>query len=196
MIFDDTPDFDANADKNDNARPRFYTKPVKNNFKSETEGRAVFEDKEFVEILVPGDRKTVVDTLIKEEHRRRWPREYAAFKAGLETPVDGTPLEEWASITRSQVEELRFGHIRTVEQLAGLPDASLNNTVPMGGYPLREKAQRWLEAQKGNSQTEALAAESARKDDIIADMERKYAALAESVAMLTAQQGQRTGETA
>lgn len=193
MILDDTPDFDAAADKNDNARPRFYSKPMKNNFRSETEGRPVFEDKEFVEILVPGDRKTVVDTLVKDEHKRRWPREYAAFKAGQEIPTEGTPLEEWPQITRSQVEELRFGHIRTVEQLASLPDNALNSTVPMGGYPLREKAQRWLEAQKGNAQTEVLAAESARKDEIIADLKRQHADLSEKVDRLLAQ---KTGETA
>lgn len=187
MTLDDTPDFDAAADKGDNARPRFYSKPVKNNFKSETEGRQVFEDKEFVEILVPGDRKTVVDTLVKEEHRRRWPREYAAFTAGQETPAEGTPLDEWAAITRSQVEELRFAHVRTVEQLAALPDNALNSTVPMGGYPLREKAQRWLEAQAGNAQTEALAAESARKDEIIAEQKRQYEALLERVAAIEAQ---------
>ena len=186
-MLDDTPDFDAGADKHDNARPRFYTKPVQNNFKSETEGRAVFEDKEFVEILVPGDRKTVVDTLVKEEHRRRWPQAYAAFKAGLETPLQGTPLEEWPAITRSQVEELRFAHVRTVEQLAGLGDDALNRTVPMGGFPLREKAKRWLDAQAGNAQTEALAAENARKDEIIAEQKRQYEALLERVAAIEAQ---------
>ncbi|WP_395443572.1 hypothetical protein [Caulobacter sp. UC70_42] len=133
MMFDDgTPDFDAAADKGDNARPRFYSKPVKNNFRSESEGRPVFEDKEFVEILVPGDRKTVVDTLVKDEHKRRWPREYAAFKAGQEVPVEGTPLEEWPQITRSQVEELKFAHIRTVEQLASLPDDPRTVRSPWG----------------------------------------------------------------
>lgn len=187
MVLDDTPDFDAAADKGDTARPRFYTKPVQNNFRSESEGRPIFDEKEFVEILVPGDRKTVMDTFVKEEHRRRWPREYAAFKAGLEVPTEGTPLEEWPAITRSQVEELRFGHIRTVEQLAALPDNALNTTVPMGGYPLREKAQRWLAAQAGNAQTEALAAESARKDEIIAEQKRQYEALLERVAAIEAQ---------
>lgn len=193
MFDDGTPDFDAGADKNDNARPRFYSKPVKNNFRSETEGRPVFEDKEFVEILVPGDRKTVVDTLVKEEHKRRWPREYAAFKAGQEVPVEGTPLEEWPQISRSQVEELKFAHIRTVEQLASLPDDALNRSVSMGGFALREKAQRHLEALKGSSQTEAQAAEIAHQREIIADQKRQYEALLERVAALEAQ---KTGETA
>jgi hypothetical protein len=195
MTLDDTPDFDAGADKGDNARPRFFTEPVRNNYRSDTEGRPVFEDREFVTILVPGDRKTEWSGYVKEEHKRRWPREYASFKAGLETPVEGTPLKEWAVITRSQVEELRFAHILTVEQLATLPDDALNRSVSMGGYQLREKAKRWLDAQAGNSQTEALAAENDRQREIIADMERKYTALAESVAALTAQ-SQKPGEAA
>lgn len=186
-MLDDTPDFDAAADKGDNARPRFYTKPVKNNFRSESEGRPIFDEKEFVEILVPGDRKTVMDTFVKDEHKRRWPREYAAFKAGLEVPTEGTPLEEWPAITRSQVEELRFGHIRTIEQLAELPDDALNRSVSMGGFALREKAKRHLEALAGNAQTEALAAESARKDEIIAEQKRQYEALLERVAAIEAQ---------
>src|SRR4051812_39375598 len=125
--------------KGDGARPRFYMKPIKNNFQSDLKGTPVFEDREFVEILVPGDRKTVWEGFVSAEHKGRWPREYAAFKAGQEVSVDGFALEEWPAITRSQVEELRFAHVRTVEQLATLPDDALNKTISMGGFSLREK---------------------------------------------------------
>ncbi|WP_395443571.1 hypothetical protein [Caulobacter sp. UC70_42] len=52
---------------------------------------------------------------------------------------------------------------------------------------MREKAQRYLEALNGNAQTEALAAESARKDEIIAEQKRQYEALLERVAAIEAQ---------
>lgn len=186
MSFSDTPDFIPSADKSDTAIPRFYTKPVQNNFKSEQEGRPVFEDRDFVEILVPGDRKTVSDGFVRDEHKRRWPRHYAAFKAQSEIPLDGTPVEQWASITRSQAEELKFAHVRTVEQLAALPDDALNKTMSMGGYALREKAQRHLEALAGSAPMEKLAAENAAKDAKIAAMDAQMKDLLARVDAMTA----------
>lgn len=160
-MFDDAPAFDANATKGDNARPRFYTEAVQNNFRSQQEGRPIFDEKEFVEILVPGDRKTAWVGQVTDEHRRRWPQLYQAWKAGQEAPEEGYALEQWAGINKAQVEELRFAKVRTVEQLASLPDDALNRCVPMGGWQLREKAQRFLKQMEGSAQTEALAAENA-----------------------------------
>lgn len=172
MSFSDTtPDFMVGNDKSDTAIPRFSTRPVQNNFKTAQEGRPVFEDRDFVEILVPGDRKITWDGLVKEEHKQRWPRQYAAFKAQTELPLEGTPVEHWAAITRSQAEELKFAHVRTIEQLASLPDDALNKSVSMGGYALREKAQRHLEQLAGSAPMEKLAAENAAKDAKISTLE-------------------------
>ena len=59
----DEPDFvvrDRNAA--DPAFARFYLKPVKNEFRSEAENRPIFEDLEYVEITLPGDRRSIVLT--------------------------------------------------------------------------------------------------------------------------------------
>lgn len=132
------------ASKNDNLIPSFHLKPVKNEYLSEKEGRDIWEEAEYVEIIVPGDKNSIIDVKVKAEHRDRWPRQYAAFKASMEAPEDGTPLEEWAGVSRSQVMELKSCHVRTVEHLAGLSDQQLSKVVPIGGYALREKAQAWL----------------------------------------------------
>jgi len=124
--------------------PRFYLKPVRQAFRSEQEGREVFEDREYVEIIVPGDKHSIVDVAVKDEHRDRWPRQYEAFKKSQDAPEDGTPIEEWAPIGASQALELRSSHVRTVEHLAGLSDSQLAKVVPMGGIALRAKAQAWL----------------------------------------------------
>jgi len=161
MSFADmTPDFQSAAGERDNAIPEFRMEPVKNNFRSEREGKPCFDEVEFVRIVVPGDRKTEWDGRVTDMHRARWPRHYAAFKAQQEAPTEGTPIKEWPPIGRAQAEELAFAHVKTVEQLAELPDELLNKTVSMGGFDLREKARRWLAAAKDAAPMEALAAEN------------------------------------
>lgn len=132
-------------DGRDRIIPRFHIKPVRDNFQSEKQGREVWNDVEYVELIVPGDNKNIVDVAVKDEHRDRWPTKYAAFKANMEAPESGTPLDEWAGVGRSQVMELNSVHIRTVEALASLSDAQLAKCVPMGGHALRAKAQRFIE---------------------------------------------------
>lgn len=169
----------SNKTEKDHTIPRFYMRPVEQAHKSAQAGRPIYEDVEFVEIIIPGNRGAVHDTMVREEHRQRWPQHYAAFKAGQDAPQEGTPLEEWPAISRSQVEELRYFHIRTVEQLAGLGDDALSRAIPMGGYPLREKAQRFLEHAAGLAPMEALAAKEAAN-------EAKMAAMEEEIRQLTA----------
>ena len=168
---------EGNKDVKDNTIPRFYVRAVKNEFRSQTEGRPIFEDREYVEILVPGNRGTVVDRAVKEEDRYRWPRQYQAFKQQQEEVLEGTPIEEWAAITRSQAEELKHVHVRTVEVLASLTDEQLAKAVPMGGHGLREKAQRFVEQAAGGAPAEALAAKLEEQATIMASMEAQVGEL-------------------
>lgn len=167
---DNTPEFQAGADKQDTSFPEFRMEAVKNNFESVRQGRPVFEEKEFITIRVPGDRKTEWSGPVKDEHRRRWPRHYAAFKSEQEAPSEGMPLSEWPAVTRSQVLELASANVKTIEQLAKLPDDLLNKAVNMGGFHLREKAQRWIEQANGAEPMERLAAENAELKDKLAVM--------------------------
>lgn len=168
----DAPDFHVpNRDQRDGARPRFYVEAVQNNFRTAQEGKPCFDEREMVHILVPGDRLTEHTSIVKEEHRRRWPEAYAAFKAGLEDPTTGTPLTQWPGVSVGQIEELRYAKVRTVEELAGLSDAAVAKTLPMGGMSLRDKAKRWIEAAEGAAPMEKLAAENVAKDARIAELE-------------------------
>jgi hypothetical protein len=155
-------------DGRDRAIAQFYIKPIKNNFLSQKEGREIWEDREYVEIIVPGDSKNIVHTAVTDAHRDRWPRSYQAFKSHMEAPAEGTPLEEWAAVGASMVMELKSHHVRTVEHLAGLSDSQLAKVCPMGGHALRDRAKRFLEqvdAEKPiaelTQQVEALKAELA-----------------------------------
>jgi len=193
MSFTDfTPEFQPppQGGERDTAFPRFYLEAVQNGPKSTEAGRPVFDDIEFVEINVPGDRKNVVHRRVSDEHRRRWPREYQAFKERGEIAKEGWPLEEWSGVTRSQVEELKFFKIFTVETLAGLPDDALARAVPMGGFAVREKARRALETAKGAAPSEKLAAELEQRDATIAQMNETMAAMQAEIAKLQAGAGQ------
>lgn len=136
----------------------FVVEAVKLEHASTQAGRPIFEDREFVNIMVVGARGATAHEPVNAEHKARWPREYAAFKAGIELPPEGTPLGEWADsqVTKSRVQELAFFNIRTVENLAAVTDGNLPN-LGMGAHALRERARTYLEiAEKGTGPIERL----------------------------------------
>lgn len=144
--------------------PVFYSESVQMDFKSREAGRPIYEDQEFVKMIIPGTRGSVIVERVNDEHRARWGAEYAAFKAGRELPVDGTPLREWpvGAMTASRADELAYFHIRTVEQLAALGDDKLGN-IGMGARELRDRAKLWLSvAKNGSAPLERLQSENER----------------------------------
>lgn len=144
-------------DPSDNSRPRFHWKSVEFKNESEKAGKQVFKDVEYVEIIVPGQRKSQVVCKVTDEHRRRWPAHYAAWKGNRESPTVGMPLEKWTLIGPSEVEMLRYQHVHTVEELANLTDAQLQDCGP-GTRKLQTKAKAWVKQAQGNAGlSEALA---------------------------------------
>ena len=171
---------DFNPDKpKTSAIPQFYVEPVNLEHQSKLQGRPIFEDREFVKIISPGDRRTMVVEPVNDDHKARWPEQYKAFKEGREAPLEGTPLSEWAvsGMTRARVEELAYFHIRTVEQMAEVNDNQIGN-LGMGARELRDRAKLWLDvAAKGSAvldrmQTDAenLKAENQRLKDQMAEL--------------------------
>ncbi len=133
----------------DNLIPVFYMKPIQNNFESQKQGRAIWEEVPYVEIMIPGDKLSEVHEKVKEHHKERWPDKWAAFQANQETPTDGTPLDDWPPISRALAMQLSSEKVRTVEALADLSDLQLSKVMPMGGNALREKARIWLKDAEG-----------------------------------------------
>lgn len=153
------------------AIPQFFTEAVKLEWKSRQEGRPIFEDREFVRIIIPGDRRSMAVEPVGEAHKARWPREYEAFRAGREAPVEGTPLSEWpvSLMSPARVQELAWFNLRTVEQLAAVNDAQLQN-LGLGSRELRERARTWLEvAEKGAGPIERLIS---RNEELARETER------------------------
>ena len=122
---------------------RFFYKEVQNKLESAAQGRPIFKEKEYIEIRIAGQRDPQACRPATHADKSRFPRHYEAFQKRMESPTEGTPLSEWTLITRSRAEELSFLNVKTVEQIAGMGDNQLSGI--MGGYSLREQAQKWLD---------------------------------------------------
>lgn len=146
----------------------FYDREVQNHFKSEQEGRPIFEMKCYIRKIPPGDKLLEIDRKATKQDFIRYPREYEMYQKYATTPVEGTPLEAWAQITRAQVAEYKALNIFTVEQLANLPDGYGHKI--MGFQNWKQKAQSFLMASKGQSEFDRLQTELKKRDEEIERM--------------------------
>jgi hypothetical protein len=162
---------------------RFFLFPHRDAEKSLAEGRPIYYDREYIEIVVPGDKDTTVNRPIRPGDAQRFPRQYTSFKAGEVDAQVGTPLSAWPMITRAQVEEMKYFKIYTVEQLAGLSDNLAQKF--MGINRLKQKAKDYIEASKGSAATDQLREEIEGKDARIMALEQavqELRAMAEAAA--------------
>ena len=163
----------------DNSTPNlyveFYEDAMEIPFKSEQEGRPVYEQREFVRIIVPGDSTNIIETPVTEQHKDDFPRQYERFKKGQKDIVDGTPLAMWPVINKSQVKEAAFFEVRSVEQLAELSD-SICKRMGMGYMELRTKARAWLLSAKDSA---IVTKQAADNDRLTAEIEMLKAQIAE-----------------
>lgn len=137
----DVTDFSASGDSK-GVYAKFYVVPVQDKVKSAAEGRPIFRDEERIEILAAGNSTNIVRRGVREADKVRFREAYAKFKAGEEEQLDGTLLSEVPWITRSQVEELAYKKVRTLEQLATLSDSACAGAA--GLYSLKQKAAAWM----------------------------------------------------
>ena len=158
--------------------PVFKTVPIELKGRSLEEGRAIFEDREIVEIHVPGDMKSVVAHKVSQQHKDRWPAQYRAFKEGLEAPLEGYPLTEYSALTASKVAELRHLKIKTVEQLAELTDTAISR-LGMGGREMVKKAKAFLEVSTDAAAAQKYVVENERLSNEIDLLKEQIAELIE-----------------
>jgi len=137
----------------------FYTDAVHMKARSEQEGRPIYEDRPHVRIIIPGDTSNIIETLAKEEHKRKYPEAWKRFQTTEATGHTGTALEQWPQITRSQVKEAKYYEVHTVEQMAGLSDAHIAK-LGMGFSDLRAKAQAFLSLAQDTAAATKQAAEN------------------------------------
>lgn len=141
---------------------KFHLEAVQDFELSAKEGRPVHRDEEFITIIVPGDRDTVVRP-VRPLDRQQYAQQYNAFKAGLEQPVVGTPLASLPFLTKAQVADFQAVNVRTVEQLAEMSDVLAQKF--MGMHNIRKRAKDYLEAAAGAAPVERLNLELQKRDN-------------------------------
>lgn len=143
--------------------------------KVEGAGRPIYDDVEYVEIARPGDRLERTDMPVTNKERARFRKHYQAFKDGQKEITSGTPLERWPLIQAHQVEELRHFNVRSVEQLALMPDGNIPSVGNISR--LKKQAVDFLEVAKGNAPSVQLRVELEKRDGEIETLKRQMAEL-------------------
>ena len=156
---------------------RFFLKSKQNAAKSEAAGRPIYEDVEYIEIMQPGNKDSIIVRPATSIDKGRFPEHYSKWKARTssdnEQQLVGTPLAEWAGVTRAQADELSFFNVKTVEQLANMADSNTTNMMGLGN--LKEKARKYLESSADQATVDALAALKAENAEL-RDMMKQFMA--------------------
>lgn len=153
---------------------KFHMEAIRDNFRSEQEGRAIFIEVPYITIITPGSKDNLV-TEATEHYQNRFRRQWENFKARIEDPLSGTPLSEVPWMTVGQVAELNAMNVKTVEQLVDMPD-NLAQRI-MGAHQLRQRAQRFLDAAKGEAVHTQLEQKLQERDDKIREQGEQIKAM-------------------
>ena len=140
-----------------------------------------YKEQPFVRIIVPGDKTSIVDQPVREDHKQRFARQWLHFQMqNNNAEVIGVPLAQWVkddpeNFNDMQMAELQIFKFQTVEQVATASDGQLQR-IGMGAVGLREHARRYLSVKnQSSSQTE------------IEQMKKEHAEMKEQMAALLAQ---------
>lgn len=150
----------------------FETRSLPDPEASAKAGTPKFRDVDYVKIRASGDKLSEVHRAWgRESDVKRFGRQYEHWKKTGSEDGPGWHLSQWPGITRSQVEELRFAGIKTVEQLAAMSDS---NAQSMGAIlAIRQKARDALERAKGEAPVHQMRAELAKRDNQIEVLQRQ-----------------------
>ena len=157
--------------EHDGIVPRFFIESIPDELATAREGRPIFRDQERVELLTPGNSLNVPVQIVSNEHRTRWPKQYEAFRQGQEMSADGTPLEQWPILKRSQVLELKAMNLMTVEHVRDMNDHATQ--AFMGGLRLRQLAKSYLDDAEAGAALSKATADNERHLSAISELTRK-----------------------
>jgi hypothetical protein len=174
---------------------RFYRKPIEIKDETLAQGRPIFKDADWIQIMTPGDQLNVIDTIARDNHKARFPQQWAAYqnKIGNQEEIVGTPVSAWPLVSMSQAEELKGIKFHTVESIANCSDQQLQRIGMIAGmspHAFREKARTYLNLAKDTAEVDAKNAELAQLKEenakIKAETDAKLAQMQEQMAALLA----------
>jgi hypothetical protein len=200
------PSDENNADSK--LQVRFYKRPVQQEAETQAAGRPIYKEFDFVHICVAGDTLTEIDTYVLNNHKTRFPIQWANYQNRIgkdDQEIVGTPVSEWPLVSKSQAEELRAMKFYTVESIAGASDQQLQRmgmAAGMSPYAFRDKAKSFLnlattsaETDKRTQEIDELKQELAKKAEenakIKAETDAKLALMQDQMAAILAAVGEK-----
>jgi hypothetical protein len=183
---------DMRAQNHDPIRPRFHLAEVQDEAATAAQGRPIFRTVERVEILIPGGLNSPVQN-VTDNHRQRWPEAYQRFKQSNEVAIEGTPIDQWAVLSRAQVAELKALNVFTVEQCANLNDNVITR-IGMGGNAIRNAAKAYLDDAEHMKMVTHMTRELDLRDSRITELETAIKAQNEVIGQLQASMTMRNTE--
>jgi hypothetical protein len=161
---------------------KFYQKAISNEFKSALQGRPIMEMADFIIIEVPGNSNLVIDTYAADEHKKRFPIQWARYQnEKTDGDVEGTLLHDWPILNSAVAAELKHFKFYTVEQIAAASDSQLNTlgmSAGMSPLALRDKAKAFLSSAKGSALVQQQADELRKRDEELSAVKAQLAELA------------------
>lgn len=165
---------DATSDPYAGAHVIFYKEPVENTYKSKDAGYPVFEERDFIEIMYPGNTLNIIRREVIDSDKATFPRHWALYQQmGVPTHV-GMPVEEWPVVTRSVSKSLKALGFHTVEQVAAASDqniARMGMACGMEPHTFREKARAYLASAADTAEAQKYAQENAELRQRLKDLE-------------------------
>lgn len=153
----------------------FFRKPKLHPGKSREEGRAIYEEVDYIRIYVPGDKSCVIERPVDSMDAERFADRYKKWKAGQDDAVIGTPLTALPGLTPAKIEEYKYFKIMTVEQLADAND-QLGQKF-MGFQADKARAKAFMEVAANNAPIERMNAELEKRDAEIENLRTMVEAL-------------------
>ena len=151
----------------------FFKRWKPNNFQSEKQGKPVGEEVDYIEIRIPGDKLVVSKRQATAQDISQYHHEWDLYQRGMEQVAKGTPLCQWPVMEDATIAMLNYHNIHTVEALAALSDAGLQQ-IGIGARKLQHGAELFLE------EVQAKGIEtSAENDAVKAENERLVAKVTE-----------------
>jgi hypothetical protein len=154
---------------------QFHRKAQLQKGESDKQGRAIYKEVDYIKIMVPGDKTTIIDRPVNSIDEKRFADRYAKWKAGAGNVMEGTPISALPRMSLAKVEEYKYFGIHTVEQLASAADVIGQKFLGFGED--KRAANAFLEIAKGNAPIEKMNEELKARDTTIAAMQEQIAAL-------------------
>lgn len=181
----------------DNDRPPYVTferRAVEDRAASELAGHYKTKDVDFVIVTRPGSRDTVekeAEVWVREIEQKSKSRPgqqaqvpstwgpafrqaYEQWKAGEEIPTEGTPIKGWPLLSPGAQKELVHAGIRTVEDLAALPDGDLGG-LGIGAMSYKQKAKAWLLSANDTGKAASQIADLTQKIEQLVSLSQQQA---------------------